>query len=69
MEDFREELEHLINSKSLENGSNTPDFLLAEYLVGCLKVFDSIVAQRDQYYNIKHFDNNVQLKPTANEPN
>lgn len=33
---FREELEILINKYCLENGSNTPDFLLADYLMDCL---------------------------------
>jgi hypothetical protein len=37
-EKFRDELEELINRHSMENGSNTPDFVLAEYLVKCLIV-------------------------------
>ena len=38
--DFRKELEDLINRFSKENGSNTPDFILAEYLEGCLSNFE-----------------------------
>ncbi|HSW65257.1 MAG TPA: hypothetical protein VLH56_18395 [Dissulfurispiraceae bacterium] len=30
---FRAELETLINRYSKENGSNTPDFILADYMV------------------------------------
>lgn len=48
--EFRRELEHLINRYSMENGSNTPDFMLAEYLIGCLKNFDLIVNKRTQWY-------------------
>ena len=46
--EFRKELSHLINIHSRENGSNTPDFLLADYLNRCLNVFDYIVTERDK---------------------
>ena len=46
---FRKELETLINKNSLENGSNTPDFILAEYLENCLKAFDYAVLQRTSW--------------------
>ena len=47
---FRKELEHLINSKSLGNGSNTPDFILADYLVDCLITFDKTINARKKWY-------------------
>lgn len=47
---FRKELETLINRHSRENGSNTPDFILAEYLEGCLQVFDETLAKREIWY-------------------
>ena len=50
MSKFRKELEVLINQNSLENGSNTPDFILAEYLENCLKAFDYAVLQRTSWY-------------------
>lgn len=50
MDDFRKELETLINRHSLENGSNTPDFILANYLVACLKVFDATLVEREKWY-------------------
>lgn len=40
MEEFEKELTNLINCYSLENGSDTPDFILAKYLVGCLQAFN-----------------------------
>ena len=49
---FRDELEELINRHSLENGSNTPDFLLAGYLDACLEAFDEAVRVRDQWYGV-----------------
>jgi hypothetical protein len=44
------ELEQLINKHSMENGSNTPDFLLAGYLKGCLDLFDATVRMREKWY-------------------
>lgn len=47
---FRKELETLINCNSIENGSNTPDFMLAEYLMGCLDVYEKTIIQRENWY-------------------
>lgn len=49
-DEFKKELQHLINRYSIENGSNTPDFLLADYLVTCLENFNNISKQREQWY-------------------
>jgi len=45
---FAVELIRLINQYSQENKSNTPDYLLAQYMIGCLGVFEHIVKQRDE---------------------
>ena len=50
MRSYRKELETLINKQSLENVSNTPDFILAEYLETCLKAFDYAVLQRTSWH-------------------
>ena len=50
---LRQRIEHAINSTSSENGCNTPDFILAEYLEKCLQAFDSAVKARDGWYAIK----------------
>ena len=47
---FREALEALLNRHSMENGCDTPDFILAEYLVGCLDAFDVAVCRRTEWY-------------------
>lgn len=49
-ESFPAKLQELINSHSIENGSNTPDFILAEYLRGCLDNFDMCVRRREEWY-------------------
>ena len=41
--EFKKELAELINRYSLENGSNTPDYILAEYLVRCIDNFDQTI--------------------------
>ena len=47
---LRKEIEHAINCNSAENGSNTPDFILAEYLTDCLAAFDKTVTAREKWY-------------------
>jgi len=49
---FEKELESLINRYSKENGSNTPYFILAEYLSWCLQAFDECVTKRDRWYGL-----------------
>lgn len=53
---FRKELEQLINKHSMENGSNTPDFILADFLVLCLAAFDAGVQVRETCYGRKKDD-------------
>jgi len=50
MSDFRKDVEILINRQSMENGSDTPDFILSEYLADCLKAFDKAVRRRTDWY-------------------
>lgn len=50
MATFKSELESLLNRYSMENGSNTPDYILADYLNHCLAVFDATVRERERWY-------------------
>lgn len=52
--DFKDELQNLINKHSQENGSDTPDFILASYLSDCLQVFNSAVCAREAWYGHKN---------------
>jgi hypothetical protein len=47
---FKTQLERLLNGFSKENESNTPDFILANYLLGCLKVWNESVQMRETWY-------------------
>lgn len=50
---FREELTRLLNSKSKENESNTPDFVLAEFLIKALEAFNVATNTREDWYGIQ----------------
>ena len=50
MDTFERELETLINRYSQENGSNTPDFILAQFLLGCLAAWNAAVQRREEWY-------------------
>ncbi len=45
-----EDIKHAINCRSAENGSNTPDFILGEYLQGCLELLDTTINEREKWY-------------------
>ena len=47
---LRGEIAAALNRCSRENGSNTPDFILAQYLANCLEAFDVAIRQRAQWY-------------------
>lgn len=44
------DFEEVINKHSAENGSNTPDFILAEYLADCLTAFEIASRAREKWY-------------------
>ena len=48
--ELRKEIETAINKVSAENGSNTPDFILAEFLTDCLTAFDKASRAREKWY-------------------
>ena len=45
-DDFVEELSSLLNRYGKDNATGTPDFVLAEYLEGCLKVYGQTLNSR-----------------------
>lgn len=47
---FANELRALLNKYSKENGSNTPDHILADYLLQCLNALDTAVQLREKWY-------------------
>lgn len=57
--DFRIELQQLINKHSVEGSSNTPDFILTDYLIRCIDNFTETTQAREAWYGVK-------LKPGVN---
>lgn len=51
MSEFRSDLRDIINKHSKENGSNTPDFILANMLAGFLETFDEAMKAREDWSN------------------
>ncbi len=45
-----EDIRDAINRHSAENASNTPDFILAQYLEGCLAAFNTAVQEREAWH-------------------
>jgi len=50
---LEKELSGLLNKHSQEKGSDTPDFILAQYLLRCLNNFNVTVARREDWYGRK----------------
>ena len=50
METFEHAIREVINRYSMENGSDTPDFVLAKYLEGCLTLLDEATNRRKKWY-------------------
>ncbi|HMC01390.1 MAG TPA: helix-turn-helix transcriptional regulator [Flavobacteriaceae bacterium] len=60
---FRRDIEAIINKHNLEKGSSTSGFILAEYLQDCLHIFDKAVNKRDRGYNA---ESEVKNQPMPN---
>lgn len=50
---LEEEIRSVINSHSRENVSDTPDFILAQYLINCLEAFEQASNHRQQWHGIE----------------
>ncbi len=47
---LEQELAELLNRHSVENDSNTPDYILAEYLTDCLDAYSKAVRARTKWF-------------------
>ncbi len=50
MTSLKKEISALINKHSREQESNTPDYILAEYLISSLKAFEVATNFRDSHF-------------------
>ena len=53
MSELREKLSVLLNQHCRENCSNTPDFILAQYMLDTMDACDKAIKLRDQWYGIE----------------
>ncbi len=52
-EALRKDLSALLNKYSQENRSDTPDFMLADFMLGCLNVYENTIVARENWYGRK----------------
>lgn len=64
---FKQKLAALLNCHSADNRSNTPDFILAHYLIGCMNAFDVAVNAREDYYGRERLHLGDSVEATAPE--
>lgn len=50
MFELRDKIAKALNEHSAENGSDTPDHLLANFLLDCLAAYDRSVLARETWY-------------------
>lgn len=67
---FQKELEQLLNQHSVENQSDTPDFILASYLNDVLKAWNDATKARQKWWGHKAFNLDVTTLPpqTTDQP-
>lgn len=51
MDDFMKELSVLLNRYGKDSDTNTPDYILAEYLKSCIESFERAIDLRDAWHN------------------
>lgn len=65
MSDLRADITAAINRASAENGSDTPDYILARFLEASLVAFDVAVRDRDEWYGFKTWANEIPIDPAT----
>lgn len=48
-----EEFRSVVNRSSIDAALNTPDYILADYLVECLKMYEKTTSDRDAWWGLK----------------
>lgn len=61
------DLASVLNAHSCEQFSNTPDFILADYLVSCLRAWNAAQDGRCQWYGDDYGDTSILPAASATE--
>jgi len=48
---FERELTVLMNQHGIDTETNTPDYILAEYLTACLTHYSEVTKKRDKWFH------------------
>ena len=62
MDDFQKALEDLINAHSQEAASGTPDFIIAQYLMNCLRAYNLALKEREDWYGRSLYGYKIELE-------
>lgn len=65
---FEKELKQLINKYSIENGSDTPDWILAQYIMDALGAYERAVIRRDHWYSFEPKETSIIARPDMRNP-
>ncbi len=68
MKPLIDELTTLLNCYSEENESNTPDFMLAKFMLSCLEAFNVATRERDRWYGVHLAPGNKYFKGQEPQP-
>lgn len=49
-EELKREVAAVLNKYSQENRSNTPDYMLANFMLGCLNVYENTISAREVWF-------------------
>ncbi|MBR3672845.1 MAG: hypothetical protein IKN65_00915 [Clostridia bacterium] len=60
MDNFKKEMETIINKLGIDNYFDIPDFILADYLANQLEVLDIIKTKKDKWYGKKITINGIE---------
>ena len=61
------DIEAAINRANAESGSDTPDWILAQYLMGCLFAFNQATNQRARWYGQPGLTNSAGIEEGRGE--
>ena len=63
MTELEREMRQLLNRHSSENNSDTPDFVLASFLIHCLDAWGTAVKARDAWFSFNPWPSRSALAP------
>lgn len=66
-QEFEKELKELINRHSMESYSETPDYILAQYLSYCLAIYDKTIAARDKWHGFEPWNKKQSVEQKSDE--